>query len=160
MKKIMIILLGIFLIGCKESAERSIVINAPINEVWVVVSDLGGHADFIRSIDSTTLSPKGEATIGAEWIVYGKYEYYAKNEIIAVEPMKRIETKLIEHSWPMKGWNETITLSEDSENTMVLWKIDFNVRGVDNLILPIGKGAIGDYINSKIDDLKTKIEKK
>ena len=95
MKNIMIISLCIFLIGCKESAERSIVINAPINEVWSVVSDLGEHADFITSIDSTTLSPKGEATIGAEWIVYGKYEYYAKNEIIAVEPMKRIETKLI-----------------------------------------------------------------
>jgi len=160
MKKIMIIFLGIFLIGCKESVDRSIVINAPINEVWSVVSDLGGHADFIRSIDSTTLYPEGEAIIGAEWIVYGKYEYYAKNEIIAVEPMKRIETKLIEHSWPMKVWNETITLSEDSENTMVFWKIDFNVTGVDNLILPIGKGAIGDYLNSKIEDLKTKIEKK
>ena len=160
MKNMMAISLAVFLIGCKESAERSIVINAPINEVWSVVSDLGEHADFITSIDSTTLSPKGEATIGAEWIVYGKYEYYAKNEIIAVEPMKRIETKLIEHSWPMKGWNETIILKEDSKNTMVLWKIDFNVKGVDNLILPIGKGAIGDYINSKIDDLKTKIEKK
>ena len=160
MKNKMIISLAVFLIGCKESAERSIVINAPINKVWSVVSDLGEHADFITSIDSTTLFPKGEATIGAEWVVYGKYEYYAKNEIIAVEPMKRIETKLIEHSWPMKGWNETITLSEDSENTMVFWKIDFNVIGVDNLILPIGKGAIGDYLNSKIEDLKTKIEKK
>ena len=103
--------------------------------------------------------PTGEATIGAEWIVHGKYEYYAKNEIITVEPMKRIETKLIEHSWPMKGWSETITLNEDSENTMVLWKIDFNVKGVDNLILPIGKGAIGDYVNSKLEDLKVKIEK-
>ena len=159
MKNIMIISLAVLLIGCKESAERSIVINAPINEVWSVVSDLGEHADFISSIDSTTLFPKGEATIGAEWVVYGKYDYYAKNEIIAVEPMKRIETKLMEHSWPMKGWNETITLSEDSENTMVLWKIDFNVKGVDNLILPIGKGAIGDYVNSKLEALKVKMEK-
>ena len=159
MKNIMIISLAVFLIGCKESAERSIVINAPINEVWSVVSDLGEHAEFITSIDSTTLFPKGEATIGAEWAVHGKYEYYAKNEIIAVERMKRIKTKLIEHSWPMKGWNETITLNKDSENTMVLWKIDFDVKGVENLILPIGKGAIGDYVNSKLEDLKVKMEK-
>ena len=159
MKNIMTISLALFLIGCKESAERSIVINAPINEVWSVVSDLGEHSDFITSIDSTTLFPKGEATIGAEWVVYGKYEYYAKNEIIAVERMKRIKTKLIEHSWPMKGWNETITLNKDSVNTMVLWKIDFDVKGVENLILPIGKGAIGDYVNSKLEDLKVKMEK-
>ena len=44
MKKIFIISLGLFLIGCKGSQERSIVINAPVDEVWAVFSDLGGLA--------------------------------------------------------------------------------------------------------------------
>ena len=56
MKKVFMISIGLFLIGCKGSQERSIVINAPINEVWAVFSDLGGHEHF-TALDSASLSP-------------------------------------------------------------------------------------------------------
>ena len=68
MKKVFMNSIGLFLIGCKGSQERSIVINAPINEVWAVFSDLGGHEHF-TALDSASLSPIGEVAKGSIWYV-------------------------------------------------------------------------------------------
>ena len=93
MKKVLMISITLLLIGCKGSQERSIVINAPVNEVWAVFSDLGGHEHF-TALDSASLSPSGEVSKGAVWYV-SQGKYFGKSEITVVEPMKKIETKLI-----------------------------------------------------------------
>ena len=161
MKKIMIFAIGIFLAGCKHSEESSIKINAPINEVWNVVSDLGGYGNS-SSISNASLSPSGEATIGAEWILYMGKDYH-KSVVTVVERMKRIETELVETQWSdkMTKWNESITLNGGPEFTEVSWKVDCDFKGTTNLVLAsINDRALKDLIDKRLESLKGKIEKR
>ena len=156
MKKVFMISISLVLIGCKGSQERSIVINAPVNEVWAVFSDLGGHEHF-TALDSASLSPSGEVAKGATWYVtQGKN--FGKSEVTVVEPMKRIETKLIETSWPVTEWSETHTYSGDSESTEVSWKVDFTGKGVGNLFFPFFNAYLGSDIKKSLKNLKKIIE--
>ena len=59
MKNIIIVSLVLFIIGCKGSNEKSIVINASIDKVWTVFSDLGAHEHF-TALDSASLTPSGK----------------------------------------------------------------------------------------------------
>ena len=161
MKKIMIFAIGIFLAGCKHSEENSIKINAPINEVWSVVSDLGGYGNS-SSITNASLSPSGEATIGAEWILYMGKDYH-KSVVTVVERMKRIETELVETQWSdnLTKWSESITLNGGSEFTEVSWKVDCDFIGTAKLVPgSIYEGFLKDLIDKRLESLKGKIEKR
>ena len=68
MKNIIIISLGLFIVGCKGSNEKSIVINAPIERVWAVFSDLGAHENF-TALDSASLTPSTNIAEGSIWYV-------------------------------------------------------------------------------------------
>ena len=156
MKKIIIISLGLFLIGCKGTQEKSIVINASIDEVWAIFSDLGGHEHF-TALDSASLSPNKEIAVGSIWYVaQGKNS--ATSEVTVVEPMKRIETKLIEATWPASEWNETHTFSGDSKSTEVSWKIDFTGKGPAKLFFPFFNAYVGSDTKKSLKNLKTMIE--
>ena len=156
MKKVLMISFGLFLIGCKGTQERSIVINAPINEVWAVFSDLGAHEHF-TALDSASLSPSGEVAKGAIWYVsQGKNS--ATSEVTVVEPMKRIETKLIEATWPASEWSETHTYSGDSQSTEVSWKVEFTGKGPAKLFFPFFNAYVGSDIKKSLKNLKKMIE--
>ena len=148
--------IGLFLIGCKGTQERTIVINAPIDEVWAVFSDLGGHEHF-TALDSALLSPSGEVAKGSMWYVsQGKNS--ATSEVTVVEPKKRIETKLIEATWPASEWSETHTYSGDSESTEVTWRVDFTGTGPAKLFFPFFNAYVGSDIKKSLKKLKKMIE--
>ena len=156
MKKIFIISLVIFLIGCKGTQEKSIVINASVDEVWTVFSDLGGHEHF-TALDSASLSPKGKVAKGSIWYVsQGKNS--ATSVVTVVEPMKRIETKLIEATWPASEWNETHTFSGDSKSTELTWKVEFTGEGPAKLFFPFFNAFVGFDIKKSLKNLKEMIE--
>jgi len=156
MKKVLMISITLLLIGCKGSRERSIVINAPVNEVWAVFSDLGGHEHF-TALDSASLSPSGEVSKGAVWYV-SQGKYFGKSEITVVEPMKKIETKLIETTWPAAEWSETHTYSGDLQSTEVSWKVDFTGKGPSILFFPFFNAYVGSDIKKSLKNLKKIIE--
>ena len=156
MKKVFMISIGLVLIGCKGSQERSIVINAPVNEVWAVFSDLGGHEHF-TALDSASLSPSGEVSKGAVWYV-SQGKYFGKSEVTVVEPMKRIETKLIQATWPASEWSETHTYSGDSQSTEVSWKVEFTGKGPAKLFFPFFNAYVGSDIKKSLKNLKKMIE--
>ena len=158
MKKLIIIALGLFLIGCKGSQERSIVINAPLSKAWSVLSDLGGHEHF-TALDSALLVPAGEATVGAEWIVY-QGKNFGKTEVTMVEPMNRIETNLIETSWPVTEWSETMILNGDAKSVEVSWTVDFTGKGAGRLFFPFFNAYLGSDIKKSLKNLKAKVESK
>ena len=156
MKNIIIISLGLFIIGCKGSNEKSIVINAPIERVWAVFSDLGAHEHF-TALDSASLTPSGKAAEGSIWYA-SQGKNYAKSEVTVVDPMKRIETRLIEATWPASEWNETHTYDGDSQSTEVSWKVDFKGKGPANLFFPFFNAYVGSDIKKSLKNLKVMIE--
>jgi uncharacterized membrane protein len=156
MKNIIIISLGLFIIGCKGSNEKRIVIYAPIDKVWTVFSDLGAHEQF-TALDSASLTPSGKVAVGSIWYV-SQGKNYAKSEVTVVEPMKRIETKLIEATWPASEWSETHTFYGDSQSTEVSWKIDFTGEGAANLFFPFFNAYVGSDTKKSLKNLKAMIE--
>lgn len=156
MKNIIIISLGLFIVGCKGSNEKSIVINAPIERVWAVFSDLGAHENF-TALDSASLTPSTNIAEGSIWYV-SQGKNFAKSEVTVVEPMKRIETKLIETTWPASEWSETHTFNGDSQSTKVSWKVDFTGRGAANLFLPFFNAYVGSDNRKSLKNLKAMIE--
>ena len=156
MKKVFTISFGLLLIGCKGTQERSIVINAPINEVWAVFSDLGAHEHF-TALDSASLSPIGEVAKGSIWYV-SQGKNFATSEVTVVELMKRIETKLIEATWPASEWSETHTYSGDSQSTEVSWKVEFTGKGPAKLFFPFFNAYVGSDIKKSLKNLKKMIE--
>ena len=131
-------------------------INAPINEVWAVFSDLGGHEHF-TALDSASLSPIGEVAKGATWYVY-QGKNFATSDVTVVEPMKRIETKLIQATWPASEWSETHTYSGDSQSTEVSWKVEFTGKGPAKLFFPFFNAYVGSDIKKSLKNLKKMIE--
>jgi len=156
MKNIVIISLGLIIIGCKGSKEKSIVINAPLEQVWAVFSDLGAHEHF-TALDSASLTPAGKVSKGSIWYVsQGKNS--AKSEVTVVEPLSRIETRLIEATWPASAWSETHTFNGDSQSTKVSWKVDFTGKGPANLFFPFFNAYVGFDIKKSLKNLKVMIE--
>ena len=105
MKNIIISLISIFLIGCKATQVQTVTINASKDDVWSVVSSLGDLANY-SALDSSSLTPPGEATVGAvHYVSQGKN--YGISDVVTVEKNKTIQTKLKETSWPAHYWNES-----------------------------------------------------
>ena len=156
MIKVFTISIGLFLIGCKGSQERSIVINASINDVWAVFSDLGEH-EYFTALDSASLSPSGEVAKGSIWYV-SQGKNFATSEVTLVEPMKRIETKLIEATWPASEWSEIHTYTGDLESTEVTWRVDFTGTGPARLFFPFFNVYVGSDIKKSLKSLKKMIE--
>ena len=156
MKNIIIVSLGLFIIGCKGSNEKSIVINASIDKVWTVFSDLGAHEHF-TALDSASLTPSGKVAEGSIWYV-SQGKNFAKSEVTVVEPMSRIETKLIEATWPASEWSETHTFNGDSRSTEVSWKVDFTGKGPPNLFFPFFSAYVSSDIKKSLKNLKVMIE--
>ena len=67
----------------------SMIIDASKEDVWKVVSSLGDLSDY-GGLDSSSLIPPGEATVGAiHYVSQGKN--YAISNVVAVEKNKTIK---------------------------------------------------------------------
>ena len=92
MKNIIISLLTLYMIGCKATQYQSVTIDASKEDVWKVVSSLGDISDY-GALDSSSLTPPGEATVGAiHYVSQGKN--YGISNVVVVEKNKTIKTKL------------------------------------------------------------------
>ena len=85
-------------------------------------------------------------------------KYFGKSEVTVVEPMKKIETKLIETTWPATEWSETHTYSGDLQSTEVSWKVDFTGKGPSILFFPFFNAYVGSDIKKSLKNLKKIIE--
>lgn len=65
-------MIALFIIGCKTTQVQTITINASNEDVWANLSELGNLSNYAAH-DSSSVSPQGEATMGA-------IHYVAKGE--------------------------------------------------------------------------------
>mgnify|MGYP001311654071 CR=1 FL=1 len=134
MKNIIISLLTLFIIGCKATQYQSVTIDASKEDVWKVVSSLGDISDY-GALDSSSLTPPGEATVGAiHYVSQGKN--YGISDVVVVEKNKTIKTKLKETSWPAEYWNESWHLYDEGQSTGLKYVIDFKAKGYARIGFP------------------------
>ena len=158
MKNIIVSLIAIFLIGCKATQVQTVTINASKDDVWSVVSSLGDLANY-SALDSSSLTPPGEATVGAvHYVSQGKN--YGISDVVTVEKNKTIQTKLKETSWPAHYWNESWYLYDEGNYTGLKYVIDFKGKGLANLGFPFLAAYNKSDMKKTINNIKNHIENK
>ena len=158
MKNIIVSLIAIFLIGCKATQVQTVTINASKDDVWSVVSSLGDLANY-SALDSSSLTPPGEATVGAvHYVSQGKN--YGISDVVTVEKNKTIKTKLKETSWPAHYWNESWHLYDEGNATGLKYVIDFKGKGIANLGFPFLAAYNKSDMKKTINNIKNHIENK
>ena len=158
MKNIIISSLTLFLIGCKATQYQSVTIDASAEDVWKVVSSLGDISDY-GALDSSSLNPPGEATVGAiHYVSQGKN--YGISDVVVVEKNKTIKTKLKETSWPAEYWNESWHLYDEGQSTGLKYVIDFKAKGLARMGFPFLAAYNKSDMKKTVKNIKNHIEGK
>ncbi len=158
MKNVIIAFIALLIIGCKATQVQTITINASKEDVWKVVSSLGDLANY-SSLDSSSLTPPGEARVGSiHYVSQGKN--YGISDVVNVELNKSIKTKLKETSWPAHYWNESWYLYDEGKSTGLKYVIDFKGKGLANLGFPILAAYNKSDMKKTITNIKNHIENK
>ena len=158
MKNLILLFTIIFLFGCKGSQIKTIEIDASKEEVWNTISQLGNLSDW-GGLDSSALTPPGIVTEGASFYV-SQGKNYAISEVVVVEDLKTIKTKLVEATWPVHYWNESMYISEGGDYTILKYQIDFQGKGAANLAFPILSVYNGSDMSKTLKNIKKEIESK
>ena len=158
MKNIIISFFALFLIGCKATQYQTVTIDASKEDVWRVVSSLGDLSNY-GGLDSSSLTPSGEATVGAiHYVSQGKN--YAISNVVAVEKNKTIKTKLKETSWPAEYWNESWHLYDEGQSTGLKYVIDFKAKGLARMGFPFLAAYNKSDMKKTVKNIKNHIEGK
>ena len=158
MKNIIISFLTLFMIGCKATQYQSVTIDASKEDVWKVVSSLGDISDY-GALDSSSLTPPGEATVGAiHYVSQGKN--YGISDVVVVEKNKTIKTKLKETSWPAEYWNESWHLYDEGQSTGLKYVIDFKAKGYARFGFPFLAAYNKSDMKRTVKNIKNHIENK
>ncbi len=117
--------------------EVSKVIDAPVDKVWSIVSDLDNEPRYWHGTKSVRNISKDGNTITREVTIAFKNSLC--KEEVSIEPLKRIDVNIIDG--PMQG-HRVITLEDMNGKTKVnvLW--DIRLKGMLSLFSTMVKGHI------------------
>lgn len=166
MKKLLYVILALavvavvamFAIGKDYHYEKSIVINAPIDQVY-------SHASSMNKINEWNpwmkLDPKIQSTYtGTTGLVGDKHCWKSEvknvgngcQEITLLEPNNKVSTKISFEG--MGDANSDIVLKAKGNQTEVTWSFDSEIAYPMNLMTPFMNGAMNDSFQQGLNDLK------
>lgn len=120
--------------------QHQITINAPIEKVWGVLTDLeqvGAYNPLVKSVKYITDHKTG---VGAARECQFEPKGSGKERVTAIAEMKSISMEMYESDWPLKFMNWTNYLTESNGTTSV------KSYGVQNEVRGFGK------YNGRTDD--------
>lgn len=142
--------------------QHQITINAPIEKVWGVLTDLeqvGAYNPLVKSVKYITDHKTG---VGAARECQFEPKGSGKERVTAIAEMKSISMEMYESDWPLKFMNWTNYLTESNGTTSVKtvteYKMKFGVLGsiMDALMM---KPKFNKTLNELFVSLKNYIEK-
>ena len=175
LKWIGIILLVVIVVGLiaslimpkKVEAEATVMINASPETVWPLMSSLRAANEWSpwMEMDTTsTVTFSGEPGAVGEKQMWEGNEDMGKGEmeIVAVEPMKKVETKLHFIEPREGGADAWLTMEPDGEGTKVSWGFSMDAGVPFNLLMAVSgmKGMIKKDYQKGLNKLKEMAEAK
>ncbi len=136
--------------GIKFTVSR--VIDAPIERVWSVVSDLDNEPKYWHGTKSTRNINKDGNTITREVTI--AFRDSLCKEMVTIEPMKRIDVNILEG--PMQG-HKIITVEDIDGKTKVevLW--DIKLKGMLSVFSSMVKGHIEEGTKDALERINQAI---
>jgi carbon monoxide dehydrogenase subunit G len=136
--------------GIRFTVSR--VIEAPIERVWSVVSDLDNEPKYWHGTKSIRNINKDGNTITREVTI--AFRDSLCREMVTIEPMKRIDVNILEG--PMQG-HKIITVEDINGKTKVevLW--DIKLKGMLSLFSSMVKGHIEEGTKDALERINQDI---
>ncbi len=136
--------------GIKFTVSR--VIEAPLERVWSVVSDLDNEPKYWHGTKSVRNINKDGNTITREVTI--AFRDSLCKEIVTIEPMKRIDVNILEG--PMQG-HKIITVEDIDGKTKVevLW--DIRLKGMLSVFSSMVKGHIEEGTKDALERINQAI---
>ena len=130
-------------------------INAPISNVWGILSDTDREPEFWHGTKSIKNISKSGNTVEREVVI--AFKNSVCKETVTIEPMKSVTTEITEG--PLKG-KKTVVINADGEKACVVdveW--DIRLSGFMGIFTKMVKKHILDGTDDALDRISKAVEK-
>ncbi len=105
------------------------VIPAPIADVWAVVGDFGGIAQWLPPLAKSSLEPgsTGDNVGDVRQVTIEGGPTFAEVQTARSDAAHTLTYTVPESPMPMRGYESTIELSDKGENTAIAWSCTFEL---------------------------------
>ena len=130
-------------------------INAPVSDVWAILSDTDREPEFWHGTKSIKNIGKSGNTLEREVTI--AFKNSVCKEIVTIEPMKSVTTDITEG--PLKG-RKIVVINADGEKSCVV-DVEWDVRlsGLMGIFSKMVKNHILEGTNDALDRISKAVEK-
>jgi ribosome-associated toxin RatA of RatAB toxin-antitoxin module len=130
-------------------------INAPISEVWRILSDIDREPEFWHGTKSVKNISKSSNSVEREVVI--AFKNSVCKETVTLDPMKSVTTEITDG--PMKG-RKTVVISADGQSVSVVdveW--DIRLSGFMSIFSTMVKKHILEGTNDALERISKAVEK-
>lgn len=130
-------------------------INAPVTEVWRILSDTDREPEFWHGTKSVKNISKSDNTVQREVVI--AFKNSVCKETVTIDPMKSVTTEITDG--PMKG-RKTVVINADGQNASVV-DVDWDIRlsGFMSIFSKMVKKHILEGTNDALERISKAVEK-
>lgn len=130
-------------------------INAPVTEVWRILSDTDREPEFWHGTKSVKNISKSGNTVQREVVI--AFKNSVCKETVTIDPMKSVTTEITDG--PMKG-RKTVVINADGQNASVV-DVDWDIRlsGFMSIFSKMVKKHILEGTNDALERISKAVEK-
>lgn len=110
------------------TVHHQIKINAPLEKVWDILTDLEQVRHYNKNVDSVCYISENKTGLGASRHCKFKGKGFAKERVTAVVNKKSITMEIYESDMPMKYMRWTNALSEVDGQTVMTATTEFKMK--------------------------------
>ncbi len=142
--------------------RNEIRINAPIEKVWGVVSDVESVRHYNPMVKTVKCTSDHKEGLGASRHCELKPNGFAKEKVIAFEPRIKISFELVESSGPVKNMKWHTYFKSEGDSTVLSQDMEYDVKFgpvgklLDSLVM---KKKMSQSIDDIFRSLKDYVEK-
>jgi hypothetical protein len=129
--------------------------NAPVSDVWAILSDTDREPEFWHGTKSIKNISKSGNTVEREAVI--AFKNSVCKELVTIEPMKSVTTDITEG--PLKG-RKTVVINADGEKACVVdveW--DIKLSGMMGIFSKMVKKHILQGTNDALDRISMTVER-
>ena len=130
-------------------------INAPISDVWKILSDTDREPEFWHGTKSIKNIRKFGNTVEREVVI--AFRNSVCKETVTVEPMKSVITDITEG--PLKGRKTVVINADDERSSVVDVEWDVRLSGFMGIFSKMVKKHILEGTNEALDRISKVVEK-
>ena len=130
-------------------------INAPVSEVWKILSDLDREPEFWHGTKSIKNITKSDKVVEREVVI--SFKNSVCKETVTIEPMKSVTTEITDG--PLKGKKVVVINPDGAQESIVDVEWDIRLSGFMGIFSKMVKKHILEGTNDALERISKAVEK-